>query len=140
MFDETNPSNISQRLERIEMALAGLIQPWSAISQNLERIAKVVIQAPPEGVNDETAGRVPVADYYSIKQAVGSTGLSESHIRRAVRSGELPASNLGSSLRPLWRIARKDLDVWMEKKKGGHGIPPKPEMKRLVKRHLPGLF
>ena len=79
-------------------------------------------------------------DYYSVQGAATSTGLSESHIRRAVRAGELPASNLGSSLRPAWRIARKDLADWMEKKKGGHGVPPKSKLKELMQRHLPDLF
>jgi excisionase family DNA binding protein len=79
------------------------------------------------------------ADYVSIKQAAKITELSGSHIRRAVRSGELPASNAGTRQHPVWRIARTDLAGWMEKKKGGHNVPPKPKLKELVNRHLPDL-
>src|SRR3954469_2614345 len=48
------------------------------------------------------------AEYLSIAQAAEVTNLSETHIRRAIRSGALLASNVGSPARPLWRIARKD--------------------------------
>lgn len=78
-------------------------------------------------------------DYCSIKQAAKITGLSDSHMRRAIRSGELPASNAGTQFRPAWRIARKDLDDWLEKKKGGHSVPPRSKLKELVNRHLPDL-
>jgi excisionase family DNA binding protein len=79
------------------------------------------------------------AEYVSIKQAAMITELSSSHIRRAVRSGELPASNAGTRSHPVWRIARTDLDGWMEKKKGGHNVPPRSKLKELVNRHLPDL-
>lgn len=79
------------------------------------------------------------AEYVSIKQGAKMTELSESHIRRAVRSGELPASNAGTRWHPVWRIARTDLAAWMEKKKGGINVPPRPNLKELVSRHLPDL-
>lgn len=80
------------------------------------------------------------SEYVSIKRAARITGLSGSHIRRAVLSGDLPASNTGGSLRPVYSIARKDLAAWMEKKKGGTAIvPPKSTLKELVQRHLPDL-
>lgn len=51
----------------------------------------------------------PTSDYSSIKQAARNTGLSDSHIRRAVVAGELPASNIGSSAsHPIYRIALND--------------------------------
>jgi excisionase family DNA binding protein len=79
------------------------------------------------------------ADYISIAQAAQITGLSQSHIRRAVRSGELTASNVGTPQRSVWRIARKDLAAWMERKKGGIDLPPKSALKELIEHHLPGL-
>jgi excisionase family DNA binding protein len=82
----------------------------------------------------------PAPDYSSIKQAARITGLSDSHIRRAVVSGELPASNIGSSAsHPIYRIALKDLHDWMNNKKGGNRVPPKSKLKELIHRHLPGL-
>jgi excisionase family DNA binding protein len=82
----------------------------------------------------------PAPDYVSVKGAVRITGLSDSHLRRAIRAGELPASNMGSSKHPFWRIARKELDQWIEKKKGGAiNVPPKSDLDDLIRRHLPGL-
>lgn len=80
----------------------------------------------------------PSAEYLSIKRAATFTGLSQSHLRRAIRKGELPASNQGSQTRPIWRIARRDLVSWMEAKCGGTPIvPPKPELKGLIDRYFP---
>jgi len=81
-----------------------------------------------------------VSDYVDIKSASKITGLSKSHIRRAVWSGELWASNVGATQRPTYRIARTDLVAWMEKKKGGTiNVPPKSDLDDLIQRHLPGL-
>ena len=82
----------------------------------------------------------PGPDYVSVKGAVRITGLSDSHLRRAIRAGELPASNMGSDRHPVWRVARKDLDQWIEKKKGGAvTVPPESDLADLMRRHLPGL-
>ena len=49
-----------------------------------------------EGKLDGVVGTSkPAPDYSSIKQAARITGLSDSHIRRVVVAGELPASNIG---------------------------------------------
>lgn len=80
------------------------------------------------------------ADYLPMKRAAKLTSLSYSHIRRAVLSGELPASNVGTAAHPIYRIAQTDLQQWMANKKGGTTrVPPKSELKELIKRHLPGL-
>jgi len=80
-------------------------------------------------------------EFLAVKDAARFTGLSSSHVRRAIYSGILPAANQGSSARPIWRIARKDLLDWMERKKGGAArLPPKPELKELIKRQLPGFL
>jgi excisionase family DNA binding protein len=80
------------------------------------------------------------SEYLTIKTTAQTASLSSSHIRRAVRSGDLPASNVGTADRPVYRIARKDLAEWMEKKKGETlNVPPSSELKNLIDRHLPGL-
>jgi excisionase family DNA binding protein len=80
------------------------------------------------------------APAFSISQAAEMVNLSDSHIRRAIYKRDLPASNVGSTARPLWRIMRSDLIAWMESKKGGDPkIPPRSDLKALIDRHLPGL-
>jgi excisionase family DNA binding protein len=78
-------------------------------------------------------------EYVSLKRAATLTGLSYSHVRRAVLTGELPASNVATASHPLYRIARTDLASWMEAKKGGSKVPPKAALNDLIDRHLPGL-
>jgi len=76
----------------------------------------------------------------SIKQAAHSVNLSQTHIRRAIAGGRLTASNLGSAARPLWRVQRGDLVRWMEANQGGQPkVPPRSDLKELIRRHLPGL-
>jgi hypothetical protein len=88
----------------------------------------------------ETALALSAAEYVSIKWASYLTSLSPSHIRRAIKSGDLAASNCGTSCRLLWRIARTDLIAWMATKKGGTPkVPPRSEIDELIQRHLPGL-
>jgi excisionase family DNA binding protein len=80
-------------------------------------------------------------EWLSIRQAAAVTGLSDTHVRRAVKKGELPASNAGTTGHPIWRIARLDLAQWMERRKGetAAAVPPKSELSDLIERHLPGL-
>jgi excisionase family DNA binding protein len=77
--------------------------------------------------------------YISIKQAATYTGLSPVHIRRAATGGTLPCSNVGTYDRPTYRISRKDIDAWMEKRKAGAFPPPRkkrPDQPQLpVSRH-----
>ena len=132
-----------------ELELAAEINRWKV--HDLEREMAVLR----EGVEAELLVRLeriegkldgvaeksnPAPDYSSIKQAARITGLSDSHIRRAVVAGELPASNIGSSAsHPIYRIALKDLHDWMNNKKGGNRVPPKSKLKELINRHLPDL-
>lgn len=84
-----------------------------------------------------SAGQSGPGDYISIKEAAVITSLSDTHIRRAVKSGDLPASNNGSGSHPIYRIARSDLADWMNKKKGGNvKVPPRSELKNLVNRYF----
>lgn len=79
------------------------------------------------------------AKYLSIKRAARRVGVSDDLIRRAVQAGRLPASNLGSGGRPLYRISTSDLDEWMEKNKGGKLLPPRSALDELKARYLPGV-
>jgi hypothetical protein len=53
------------------------------------------------------------------------TDLSQKHIRRAVVGGTLPAANQGTPDRPIYRISRKDIEEWMERRKAGPQPPPR---------------
>ena len=76
----------------------------------------------------------------SIKQASEAVNLSETHLRRAISKGELAAINVGSAGRSTWRIAHRDLEAWVQTKKGGPPkVPPRSDLKNLIRRHLPGL-
>ena len=92
-----------------------------------------------------SAGRTDEADpswsgYITIERAAEFTDISDSYLRRVIRSGELPASNIGTATRPTWRIARKDLDEWMQRRQGERPkLPPKSALDDLIRRHLPGL-
>lgn len=66
----------------------------------------------------------PRQEWFSVKQAAALTGLSQDHIRRAVVGGTLPVSNVGTPDRPLYRISRRDIDEWMERRKAGAYPPP----------------
>lgn len=61
--------------------------------------------------NDPT----PMAgEWLTIAQAAAVTGLSTKTIRRAIRKGDLRATpTVPNARRPTWRIARTDLDAFM---------------------------
>jgi excisionase family DNA binding protein len=85
-------------------------------------------------------GRHPDHQPLSITQASKVVNLSETYLRRIIARGELPASNVGTAARPLWRIVPADLRRWLETKKGGHPkVPPRSDLKDLIRRHLPDL-
>jgi excisionase family DNA binding protein len=65
------------------------------------------------------------SEYLSIKDAAKVVGLSQTKIRREVNAGRLSASDTGTAAHPHYRIARADLQAWMEKNKGGTEVPPK---------------
>jgi hypothetical protein len=91
------------RMERIEQAL-------KRIEESVARLLQL--------------GEEARQEWLSIRQVAAITGLSGSHIRRAVKSVELLASNAGTPDRPAWRIARADLADWMRKRMGGTVFPP----------------
>jgi excisionase family DNA binding protein len=93
------------------------------ITARLDRMEKAKAEMPPQG-------------YFKIKQAMAYTRLSDDHIRRAVTSGRLPVSNIGTPNRPLYLISKADIDAWMEKQKAGPQPRParkngQPEVRKL---------
>jgi excisionase family DNA binding protein len=74
-------------------------------------------------------------DYLSIPQAAAHANLSPSKIRREIKAGRLPAANKSSKRRPLYRIAKTELDDWMRQE--GASVPPKSVLKPLVDRYFP---
>src|SRR5262245_19022937 len=67
-------------------------------------------------------------EYLSIKEAKAYTGLSDDHIRRAVTGGTLPASNVGTPDRALYRLKKANIDAWMREREAG----PKPAPRKKV--------
>jgi excisionase family DNA binding protein len=106
-------------------ALAPLLKRVEELTDGVRRLRADLAEQRPE--------------YLSIKRAALLTDLSYDHIRRAVESGELPASNKGNGQKWVWRIARADLDRWMQKDQGGKHVPPRSELKQKMARHLPGV-
>ena len=74
--------------------------------------------------------------YFSIDQAAVVAGLSATKIRREVKAGRLAASDVGTPAHPHYRIAKSDLQAWMEGNKGGSGVPPRSELGALVNRYF----
>src|SRR5262245_56585213 len=76
----------------------------------------------------EKALKRPQQEWFTIIEVAALTGLSDPHIRRAVTGGTLPASNVGTPDRPIYRISEKDIVEWMEKRKAG--ALPTPRWKK----------
>ncbi len=77
-------------------------------------------------------------EWFSISDAAALVGLSTKHLRRALTGGTLPASNVGTPDRPLYRISRAELSAWMEKRKAGALPPPRKKKDKAgppVSRH-----
>lgn len=112
-------------MEDIEAKIADVIS-------RLDRIEKALGQLIPRPHDTGT----PVS--LSTANATLLTGVSQSHVRRAVKRGELPASNVGTAHRPLWRITLHDLAVWYGRKKGGAtAVPARSERNDLIRLHAP---
>ena len=128
-----SPQSFEDRLHDVEARLAALESSSRASSCSSSRT-----NHPDEAC---VHGAVqPGPAYFTIRAVAETTRLSDSHIRRAIRRGDLPASNLGTPDHPIWRVSRGDLIDWMDRKKGGPAkVPPRSSLKELVERHLPGL-
>lgn len=88
-------------------------------------------------------GRLPAqaSEWLSIREAAKSAALSPTKIRREIKAGHLPASNAGSSSRPLYRIQKSDLHSWLDKRKGGTEVPPEVRItkRRIKSRYFPDM-
>lgn len=85
----------------------------------------------------EDVRRAARQEWLTIKGAAEVTAMSPRYIRRAVKRGELPASNCGSVLRPCWRISRADITAFMDTKKAGTvAVPARSEISSLTKRYF----
>ena len=126
-----DPHSFEDRLNDLEDRLAAL-ESAGRVSSSGGTSSVAAINGP--------GSLPPGLDYLTIRSVAETTQLSESHIRRAIRSGDSPASNVGTPDHPTWRISRKDLVEWMDRKKSGTSkVPPRSSLKDLVERHLPGL-
>jgi excisionase family DNA binding protein len=75
-------------------------------------------------------------EYLSIDQAAAVLGVEGKHIRRAVKAGQLTSSNISNgSRKPLYRIARRDLDEWVRSRLVNFA-PPQSEREQLVQKYL----
>lgn len=71
----------------------------------------------------ETPAHSP-SEWLSINEVSRLTGLSTKTIRRVIRKGALRASVIASDARrPTWRIARADLDTFMNSNTVGAPAP-----------------
>ncbi len=55
--------------------------------------------------------------FLSPSEIAKLTGIDVSTIRKAIKSGELPAIRLSSAANAKWRVDRSDLQRWVESKK-----------------------
>lgn len=54
------------------------------------------------------------AEWVPVKRAAEIMGCHSNTLRRAIASGFLAASNIGSEERPVYRLHRKDIKAWMD--------------------------
>lgn len=111
----------AETLERLEQQQAELVEKLTQLAEQFDRRAEQ-----------------PAREYVTIKEAAKITGLGEGRVRRAVYHSELRASNLGSSAQPCWRIARTDLNAWMERCSQSPQ-PRRSPLQELIDQHMPKL-
>jgi excisionase family DNA binding protein len=110
-------------------ALAEIRESQDRLSAQVRRLHELL----------ERQGALLDIAYLSIKGTAQITALSDSHIRQAVTCGELPASNVGTARRPIYRIAKTDLSEWLESRKGISRPLGRAELRALIERQMPGL-
>lgn len=105
------------------------------------RESQVRLSAQVQRLHELLERQVALADvaYLSIKRTAQITALSDSRIRQAVTCGELAASNVGTTRRPIYRIAKTDLSAWLESRKGNSRPLGRAELRALIERQMPGL-
>lgn len=65
-------------------------------------------------------------------QVATQLGCAVDTVLRFIHSGALRASNLGQSIRPRWRIARADLEAFLDAR--SNQKPPSPQRRRTIPR------
>lgn len=73
----------------------------------------------------QLAERQQEKGYFTVAEAAHFISCSTDHLRRHVKAGNIPVSNIGSDDGPDYRIARADLVAWMDKRKAGHFVSPR---------------
>src|SRR5687767_13326675 len=91
------------------------LPPNQSIHERLDQFETLIKETLAYLVKDRQVEK----EWFSIGEAAILTGLSQDHVRRSILGGTLPASNMGTPDRPLYRIHRKDIDGWMEQRKAG---------------------
>jgi hypothetical protein len=72
-------------------------------------------------------------EWLSVRGVSVYTSLSTTHINRAIRSGALAVSNMGSTGgRPLYRVSRESVEVWMKGREAGFATSPGPKGPKVV--------
>ncbi len=128
MGPESSPS-FEDRLRNVEARLAALESSSRVSSSSSSRTSN------PDAAGGHGAATPGIA-YFTIREVAETTRLSESHIRRAIRRGDLPASNVGTPDHPIWRISLGDVLEWMDRKKGGTSkVPPQSSLRDVFERH-----
>lgn len=55
--------------------------------------------------------------HLNAKEAAEELGVSVDQIKKLITGGDLPAVDVGLGSRIFWRIARSDLDAWLDKRR-----------------------
>lgn len=55
--------------------------------------------------------------HLNVKQAAEELGVSVDQVKKLIHSGELSAVDVGIASRSFWRIAQKDLDAWLQRRR-----------------------
>lgn len=58
-----------------------------------------------------------MSKHLTVKQAAEDLGISVDQVKKLITGGELPAVDVGIASRSFWRIARSDLDAWLDKRR-----------------------
>ena len=66
-------------------------------------------------LEEKLSGRLP--EWLPINEDAACMGLEAKHVRRAIKRGDLSCSNVGHGKRPVYRIAKSDLDAWVQARK-----------------------
>jgi excisionase family DNA binding protein len=83
------------------------------------------------------AAERPRQEWFDIKEVAAMTGLSDTHVRRAIIGGTLLASNMGTPDRSIYRVRYSDIEAWMEKRKAGALPPPRRKSQPAEPAQLP---